>query len=621
MLLISIASIFCQNIFSQTTTSIANGVWLSPFTWSCTCVPLPGSNVTINHHVTLNTSFQIPSSGSITVNNTGTLVQDSARDILMNGGAFVNHGTVDFRYLLLQTGSFTNTDTLRLKSFANYGNIFNSGVVHQVDSFFNVGYMYSSGIVATKKFQNNDTLINDGLFTEIDSFYNLSYLLNNDSIIVPAFFSSGTFINNGAVTEVDSFVNAGMLTNNLMGIINADSMLNTGTLNNHGSIHNIAFANTGNIQNTGIMTFYDAFNLNQFFNNHSISGLHSFWNTGKFTNATGGVLHLDADFLNADSIQHDASFFNNGTVVVDGDWFNADTVSGVFGSFVVADSSGNSGKMLGSFDFCDLTPPASSPFIDSNTGIISVQITWCNPQSPQADFTSSDVCLGNSVQFSNTSTGAITSLQWDFGDGSFSAQTSPLHLYLASGTYSVKLLITNGTVLDSITHLVTVHPLPATPQPTLSNNTIDCNVTASAYHWYLDGILQNGLNTQSFNATQTGYYSVKITDSNGCISDMSDSVFVNITSLLALQQNITAWDIFPNPFRETTAIRFCAANAGVVNLVVYNITGQKIYQQQKTVSAGVLSQIEIRLPKNTDTFLIYELQLNGQSYFGKIIQQ
>jgi PKD repeat protein len=46
------------------------------------------------------------------------------------------------------------------------------------------------------------------------------------------------------------------------------------------------------------------------------------------------------------------------------------------------------------------------------------------------------------VQFTSTSTGAISSYQWNFGDGSTSAAQNPSHTYSTAGTHSVTLTVT-----------------------------------------------------------------------------------------------------------------------------------------------------------------------------------
>ena len=41
------------------------------------------------------------------------------------------------------------------------------------------------------------------------------------------------------------------------------------------------------------------------------------------------------------------------------------------------------------------------------------------------------------IQFANTSTGDYVSVSWDFGDGTFSSEENPTHIYINEGTYSV----------------------------------------------------------------------------------------------------------------------------------------------------------------------------------------
>ncbi len=65
--------------------------------------------------------------------------------------------------------------------------------------------------------------------------------------------------------------------------------------------------------------------------------------------------------------------------------------------------------------------------------------------SPTADFTA-DRALGVAplaVQFSDQSTGPITSWSWDFGDGVTSTLRHPSHTYGQPGTYEVSLTVTS----------------------------------------------------------------------------------------------------------------------------------------------------------------------------------
>ncbi|MFN2316230.1 MAG: PKD domain-containing protein, partial [Gemmatimonadales bacterium] len=54
------------------------------------------------------------------------------------------------------------------------------------------------------------------------------------------------------------------------------------------------------------------------------------------------------------------------------------------------------------------------------------------------------------VAFSDQSTGGPTGWLWDFGDGATDTVPDPQHIYLADGTYSVTLIVTNGCSADTL---------------------------------------------------------------------------------------------------------------------------------------------------------------------------
>lgn len=55
------------------------------------------------------------------------------------------------------------------------------------------------------------------------------------------------------------------------------------------------------------------------------------------------------------------------------------------------------------------------------------------------------------VRFTDRSAGSPVSWNWSFGNGSFSEEQNPEHLYLTLGSYSVSLTASNGYASDSRT--------------------------------------------------------------------------------------------------------------------------------------------------------------------------
>ena len=57
-----------------------------------------------------------------------------------------------------------------------------------------------------------------------------------------------------------------------------------------------------------------------------------------------------------------------------------------------------------------------------------------------------------SVSFFNTSSGAVTSSQWSFGDGAAGTQMNPMHVYTQPGVYSVTLTVNGPAGGDTVTN-------------------------------------------------------------------------------------------------------------------------------------------------------------------------
>ena len=90
-------------------------------------------------------------------------------------------------------------------------------------------------------------------------------------------------------------------------------------------------------------------------------------------------------------------------------------------------------------------------------------------QSPVANFSASPlvVCVGQNVNFTNSSNAnggpALSSYQWDFGDGNSATSTNATHAFSTAGTFTITLVTTNANgVADAEIKpaYITVNPLP-----------------------------------------------------------------------------------------------------------------------------------------------------------------
>ena len=71
---------------------------------------------------------------------------------------------------------------------------------------------------------------------------------------------------------------------------------------------------------------------------------------------------------------------------------------------------------------------------------------------PTANFTANTTAgtLPLAVQFTDTSTGDLTSLNWTFGDGNTSTEQNPIHIYRTPGNYTVNLTVSTIDGSDTI---------------------------------------------------------------------------------------------------------------------------------------------------------------------------
>lgn len=142
------------------------------------------------------------------------------------------------------------------------------------------------------------------------------------------------------------------------------------------------------------------------------------------------------------------------------------------------------------------------------------------------------------------------------------------------------LLTTAGDYVDTTTSLIgvdsivyltlTVNPVPAKPTVTLSGTTLTSS-TGTTYQWYQNGIAIDGATNQTYTATATGNYTVKVTNSSGCESVASDAVTVTISGIEDM--NPFSLKVFPNPLQTHTRIEYYLANTQQIKIALYDVAG------------------------------------------------
>jgi PKD repeat protein len=236
-------------------------------------------------------------------------------------------------------------------------------------------------------------------------------------------------------------------------------------------------------------------------------------------------------------------------------------------------------------------------------------------QSPVA-FSSSDssVCEKFCISFTDFSANNPQSWQWFFPGGipSSSTQQNPSSIcYNVPGIYSVTLITSDSAGSDTLVRpdFITVYPTPSTPVITINGNELISTV-ADNYQWQLNFIDIAGATSQSYTASQSGAYTVVISDLNGCTA--STTIDFSLTGI----DNFTAGEglsFYPNP------------SAGKINLLVNgkvfdsnllieikNVAGHVVYSStSEDGGRNAIGMIDAEIDLDEEPSGIYLLQVSS----------
>jgi PKD repeat protein len=191
-------------------------------------------------------------------------------------------------------------------------------------------------------------------------------------------------------------------------------------------------------------------------------------------------------------------------------------------------------------------------------------VVSANANKPVANFSATPVSGYSplAVQFTNSSTGKITTGTWTFGDGSTSTATSPAHTYQSPGTYTATLTVTGSLGSSSKSTTVTVNKPPV---PT-ANFTANCTsgyaplavqftdssngngTKVTGWKWsFGDGTTSTAQNP-SHTFTSAGTYTVSLIAVNAGGNSTAKTMAVKVTAKPAATPTVTQslWNVPAN---------------------------------------------------------------------------
>jgi len=232
---------------------------------------------------------------------------------------------------------------------------------------------------------------------------------------------------------------------------------------------------------------------------------------------------------------------------------------------------------------------------------------------PHASFTSSDTSFctefGQCISFFDHSTGNPTSWQWQFtgANPSSSNQQNPTNIcYTIPGTYPVTLVVSNGTITDTlnVSPLILYGTTPPPPTITVRGGDTLVSSHCSSYQWYLNGSPITGATDSFYVAHQGGTYAVQITDSTGGCNSISNGFALGLEELTGNGDII----IYPNPASQSVVISWPSAVGGNKDISIINVLGEKVYGEQQQIAN---SKLQLVLNFSSLTNGIYFLKIES----------
>ena len=207
------------------------------------------------------------------------------------------------------------------------------------------------------------------------------------------------------------------------------------------------------------------------------------------------------------------------------------------------------------------------------------------------DHSDGNYCLGDTVFFTNSSTGTYSTSHWFFGDGTDTWTKNPIHIYQDTGTYTVKLIISDASGnQDSTSITITVNPSPNLEL--INNENMQILIAKvddpqnTGFTWYYNNDKISNTD-DSLYYYDSGLYSVTATNGYGCKD--SASININLTSTGAATEtdslSITVANNLLTPnndgINDVLYIKNLSSFPNPCQVYIYNKNGILVYKNDK----------------------------------------
>jgi len=228
-------------------------------------------------------------------------------------------------------------------------------------------------------------------------------------------------------------------------------------------------------------------------------------------------------------------------------------------------------------------------------------------QMPRAAFGANNGCQGHQLSFtdsSNTIASSNTYL-WKFGDNTTDNSKNPVHTYTKSGTFQVWQIVTSqaGSV-DSTSRTVVVYPSPLAGFKTIISgfkvSFTPNDSTLTSYSWDFGDSNTSSSKKPNHVFAGKGTYKVtlKTTNTLGCDSTFTLLLTVQGSGIENLMTSDINFDLYPNPSNDGKITIKTNNFEGKCNLIISDMEGRILYNQQVKNEASSDRIIDIQGLKN-----------------------
>jgi len=278
----------------------------------------------------------------------------------------------------------------------------------------------------------------------------------------------------------------------------------------------------------------------------------------------------------------------------------------------------------------------SSSFCDTFT------ITSCH-----ANFTYAFDSLGNGCNFTSVSTGTANNYYWDFGDGSTSTLANPYHVFATNGWFYVHLSTystTDSTCSDSHAEYVYAHFLCDATFSIAQDSLNPFNYLVYLYNYgspatnYLwdfgDGTTSTAAYpTHTFPGTAAYNVCLTVSDASGCTDNYCDTIngghgssAITMTVVPPMATGFTeivnetaSLENYPNPFSQSTTIKYSVSGDAFVELNVVDLLGNKIASLENNRKSSGNYSIQWNSENVSSGMYLLQMKVNEKITTKKIV--